>query len=193
MENLLTLMLTLMWNLDLKPLCGAFTQNLYVKLLSRTFMTNLFAKPSIILWNLSLEPWNLYLWNLELLRVEPVCGTLGNLVPGFGRLPQTTPKLYRKNPKLFKLLGEKNRNKHNWIQLGSSWRRCERTEDSEDSQSYPLPSAGRNPRSRGKKDEKCCSRQTELHLHHPEHRMRYARYAIDMNIETSKHVVMHHI
>ena len=30
--------------------------------------------------------------------------TLGNLVPGFGRLPQATPKFYWKNPKLFKLL-----------------------------------------------------------------------------------------
>ena len=38
---------------------------------------------------------------LRLLRVEPLCGTLKNLVPGFGRLPQTTP-----NPKFFKLLGK---------------------------------------------------------------------------------------
>ena len=41
----------------------------------------------------------------ELLRMEPVCGTSRNLVQGFGRLPHTTPKLYWKNPKLFKLLG----------------------------------------------------------------------------------------
>ena len=55
-----------------------------------------------------------FLWNLgtficgtwELVREEPLCGTLGYLVPGFGRLPQTTTKLYWKNPKLFKLLGK---------------------------------------------------------------------------------------
>ena len=75
-------------------------------------------------WNLhgTSEVWNLgelelyveALWALEplnigepeLLRLEPLCGTLGNLVPGLGRLPQTTPKLYWKNPKLFKLLGK---------------------------------------------------------------------------------------
>ena len=48
------------------------------------------------------------MWNLvepELFTVEPLCGTSRNLVQGFGRLPQTTPKLYWKNPKLFKLLG----------------------------------------------------------------------------------------
>ena len=66
-------------------------------------------------WNLG-EPelyvealWTPELLNLgepELLRLEPLCGTLGNLVPGFGRLPQTTPKLYWKHPKLFKLLGK---------------------------------------------------------------------------------------
>ena len=56
------------------------------------------------MWNLG-EPAPLW----KLLRVEPFfpepCGT--SLVPGFGRLPQTTPKLYSKNPKLFKLLGNK--------------------------------------------------------------------------------------
>ena len=88
----------------------------------RMFMWNLYVEP---LWNL--EPsWNLRsvecepelyveaLWALEplnlgepeLLRLEPLCGTLGNLVSGFGRLPQTTPQLYWKNPKLFKLLGK---------------------------------------------------------------------------------------
>ena len=58
------------------------------------------------MWNLG-EPAPLW----ELLRVEPSCVTLANLVPGFGRLPQTTPKLYWKNPKLFKLWGKgwKNR------------------------------------------------------------------------------------
>ena len=34
-------------------------------------------------------------------------GTSRNLVQGFGRLPQTTPKLYSKNPKPFRLLGKK--------------------------------------------------------------------------------------
>ena len=37
-----------------------------------------------------------------------LCGTLGSMVRGFGQLLQTTPKLYWKNPKLFKLLGKKN-------------------------------------------------------------------------------------
>ena len=36
-------------------------------------------------------------------------GTSRNLVQGFGRLPQTTPKLYWKNPKPFRLLGKKKR------------------------------------------------------------------------------------
>ena len=74
------------------------------------------------LWNLNFQQWNLYvepcgtstfnsgtfMWNLlepELLRMEPLCGTSRNLVPDFGRLPQTTPKLYWKNPKPFRLLG----------------------------------------------------------------------------------------
>ena len=48
-----------------------------------------------------------FMWNLETLRVEPLCATLRNLVPGFQLLPQTTPKLYWNNPKLFKLLGKK--------------------------------------------------------------------------------------
>ena len=56
------------------------------------------------MWNLSdpgtFEPWGTFL------SLEPLCGTLGYLVPGFGRLPRTTPKLYWKNPKLFKLWGK---------------------------------------------------------------------------------------
>ena len=40
---------------------------------------------------------------------ESFCGTLGKRC--FGRLPQTTPKLNWKSPKLFKLLGPKNNNK----------------------------------------------------------------------------------
>ena len=50
-----------------------------------------------------MESWGTW----EILRMEPLCGTLGNLVPGFRPLPQTTPKLYWRNPKLFKLLGNK--------------------------------------------------------------------------------------
>ena len=55
---------------------------------------------------LTVEP---IMWNLVepgLLRMEPLCGTSRNLVPGFGRLPQTTPDLYWKNPKPFRLLGK---------------------------------------------------------------------------------------
>ena len=130
-------LLTLMWNLDLKPLCGTFTRNLYTEPLCEVFIRNLHAKPfakrfgRTFMWNFgnlnhSVEPRNPYLWNLgtcksgtlmwnlgepellrveplmwnlgelELLRVEPQCETLGNLVPGFGWLPQTTPKLYWK-------------------------------------------------------------------------------------------------
>ena len=95
---------TFMWNLDPKPSCGTLMRkSIYVKLLYGTFMTNLFAKclcgtsgTWIILWSLSLEPWNLYLWNLgtcesgtlrnltlyvqpEPLRVQPFYGTLGNV------------------------------------------------------------------------------------------------------------------
>ena len=67
-----------MWNLDPKlyvePL---LMRNLYVKLLSGTFMTNLFAKRlcGTFLWKLGTcicATW-------ELVRAEPLCGTLGNL------------------------------------------------------------------------------------------------------------------
>ena len=85
------------------------------------------------LWNLGTficGTWELvrvepFIWNLgkpeplcgtrELLRVEPVCGTLGNLhlygnlVPGFGRLPQTTPKhpeALLEEPQAFQAVGE---------------------------------------------------------------------------------------
>ena len=68
-------LLTLMWNLALKPLCGTFTRNLYVKLLSGTFMTNLFAKRlcETFMWNFgdlnhSVEPFS---GTLEPLFVEP--------------------------------------------------------------------------------------------------------------------------
>ena len=92
---------TLIWNLCAEPLCEAFIRNLHDKPFCETFI---YVEPWcgtsgtwIILWNLSLEPWNLYLWNLgtckrgtfilgnltlyvepELLRVEHLCGTLGN-------------------------------------------------------------------------------------------------------------------
>ena len=49
------------------------------------------------------------MWNLGNLNFgeEPLWETLKNLVRGFRRMPQTTSKLYWKNPKLFKLLGNK--------------------------------------------------------------------------------------
>ena len=77
---------TYMWNLWAESFCEAceaFIQYLHDKPFCETFM-----------WNLSLEPWNLYSWNLgtcksgtwnveslgelELLRVEPLCGPLGS-------------------------------------------------------------------------------------------------------------------
>ena len=88
-----------------------------------------------LLWNLLVEPlWNveplkfgepepLYMqrcgtWNLlsvelcgnwDRLRVEPLCGTLGNLVPGFPPLPQTMPKLCWQD-QVFQTVGEKSTN-----------------------------------------------------------------------------------
>ena len=99
-----------------------------------TFIWNL-VEPELLtvqplcgtLWNLNFYKWNLYveppgtnwafkngtfMWNLsepELLRMEPLCGTARNFAEpgeGFGRLPQTTPKLYWKNPKPSRLLGK---------------------------------------------------------------------------------------
>ena len=87
--------LTLMWNLDLKPLCSTFTRNLYVKFFSGAFMTNLVLQTSrtwIILWSLSL-------W--KLVRVEPFCGTWGNLTL------YVEPELLRMEP-LFGTLGNLN-------------------------------------------------------------------------------------
>ena len=51
--------------------------NLYVKLLSGTFMTNVFAKRLCgpFLWNLGTYICGTW----ELVRVEPLCGTVGNL------------------------------------------------------------------------------------------------------------------
>ena len=51
------------------------------------------------------------MWDLgepEPLRAEPLCGTLGDLVPGFGRLPSTTRKFYWNDPKSLKMWGETN-------------------------------------------------------------------------------------
>ena len=69
-----------------------------------TFMWNLVEPQPLTmeplcgtLWNLTFYEWNLY--------GEPR-GTSRNLVPGFRRLPQATPKLYWKNPKPFRLLGK---------------------------------------------------------------------------------------
>ena len=62
------------------------------------------------MWNQGTFKSGTFLWNLgepEPLRVEPLCATLGNVFRGFGQLPQSTPKLYWKYPKLFKLLGKK--------------------------------------------------------------------------------------
>ena len=59
-------------------------------------MTNHFCEN--FMWNLSLEPWNLYLWKLGTCKsgtVEP-WGTWCEVSAG------CTPKLYWKNPKLFR-------------------------------------------------------------------------------------------
>ena len=60
-----------------------------------------------------MEPWLRNLSEPNVSWMEPSLrnrfhsfGTSRNLVQGFGRLPQTTPKLYWKNPKPFRLLGE---------------------------------------------------------------------------------------
>ena len=104
------------WNLYLKPLCGCgiFICNFYLELLCKTlyetFMWYL-AKPEPLCGTWTFWVWNLYvetLWNLSFLGLEPLCGTLTNLVPGFRPLPQTTPKLDWQDPKIFKLLGNKN-------------------------------------------------------------------------------------
>ena len=116
---------TLVWRFLPKPSCETFLQSVYVKPWCGTsglqepesFCGSVLTWEPFIcgIWELiRVEP---FIWNVgkpeplcgteEHLRVEPACGTLGNLVPGFERLPQTTPKLYWKNPKLFKLLGKK--------------------------------------------------------------------------------------
>ena len=113
-----------MFDLYLKPLCGTFwlwcgtmIWNLCAEPLRGTCIWSFYPEPSwqTLLRNVYVELRGAFLWNLgtficgtwELGRVEPLCGTLGNLVPDFGRLPQTTPELYWKNPKLFKLLKKK--------------------------------------------------------------------------------------
>ena len=73
--------------------------------------------------NLTFHEWNLHFGTSRNLSepnvswMEPSLrnrfhsfGTSRNLVQGFGRLPQTTPKLYWKNPKPFRLLGKKKKN-----------------------------------------------------------------------------------
>ena len=107
-----------MWSFYLEPSWQTILRNVYVEPLRGTSGT------WIILWNLWTSICGTFMWNFgesELLRVEPRgiwtfksgnfmwnlgepelfrvwCGTLKNLVPGFGRLPQTTPKLYWENP-----------------------------------------------------------------------------------------------
>ena len=68
-----------MWNLDTKPLCGKWKAESWCE----AFIRNLHDKPfrETFTWT--------FLWNLgtficgtwELVRVEPLCGTLGNLTP----------------------------------------------------------------------------------------------------------------
>ena len=97
-----------MWNLHVEPLSGTI-EPLYVDGWNH-YVASLCVKQ---LW---VEPWSgSFIWNrcgpwelrsVEPLYVEPLCGTSRSLVQGFGRLPQTPPKLYWKNPKLFKLLGK---------------------------------------------------------------------------------------
>ena len=68
------------------------------------------------MWNLG-EPitsksTNPYVENLgvpELFRVEAVCGTLGHLVRGFGRLPPNHPEVFLEEPQAFQAVGEKTR------------------------------------------------------------------------------------
>ena len=77
---------TIVRNLYEEPLCEAFIRNLHDKPFCEMFMWNLYAPLCGTSWDLFLEPWNLYLWNLgtrksgtctwnlgelELLRVEP--------------------------------------------------------------------------------------------------------------------------
>ena len=63
-----------------------------------------------------MEPWLRNLSEPNVSWMEPSLqnrfhsfGTSRNLVQGFGRLPQTTPKLYWKNLKPFRLLGNKKK------------------------------------------------------------------------------------
>ena len=82
-------LLSLMWNLDPKPFCGTFMQNLYVKLFFGTFI-NPFAKRLCGTFYVELrEPKSFrgtFQRNLGTficgtwVRVKPLCGTLGNLI-----------------------------------------------------------------------------------------------------------------
>ena len=84
-------LLALMWNLDPKSSCGTFMR----KSLCEVFIRNFHDKPfcKTFMWNLYVELreaesfCGTFLWNLgtficgtwELVRVEPLCRTLGNL------------------------------------------------------------------------------------------------------------------
>ena len=82
-------LLTLMWNLDLKPLCGTFTRNLSVKFLSGTFMTNLsrnvyvenlyveLREPELFCGTFLRNRGTFICGTWELVKVEPLCGTWG--------------------------------------------------------------------------------------------------------------------
>ena len=88
-----------MWNLYAES---------YVKLLSGTFMANLFAKPLLYVEPFSgtLEPWNLYLWNLGTCKSGTFMGNLGETGPLCETWTFTSGTFMWKNPKLFKLLGK---------------------------------------------------------------------------------------
>ena len=87
-------LLALMWNLVSKPSCGTFTRKTLCEAFIRNLHTNLFAKRlcgtfmwnfgNLNLWNLSLEPSNLYLWNLGTCKSGTVMCILGE--PEFFRV-----------------------------------------------------------------------------------------------------------
>ena len=95
-----------MRNLYAEPLCETLSEPPWQTSL-RNIMRNLYAELR--------EPESFcgtFLWNLgtclcgiwALVRVEPLCGTLGNLVPGFGRLPQPPLSALLEEPQAFRSL-----------------------------------------------------------------------------------------
>ena len=66
-------LLTLMWNLDPKPLCGIFMWSFYPEPSWQTFLRNVYVDS----FSETLEPLICGTW--ELVRVEPLCETLGSL------------------------------------------------------------------------------------------------------------------